>query len=279
MSLGDVTTAGLGAARPAAASPSSAARLAVRRFGEEGGPRVVCLHGVTSWGGHFACLAGLLPGREVLAPDLLGHGDSPYRPPWTLDAHVDAVLAAACDGPAAWVGHSFGARLAFEAAARAPERVERLVLLDPAIRLAPHVALFAAENARRERSYATFEEAIDRRYEESQLHDAPRALLEEELAAHLEQAPDDRWRYRYLQASVVAAYGVMASAPAPFAAVTAPTLLVLGRRSYVPYDHLLDEHRAATGDRLRVVTVDGGHTVLWDALEETAAAVRDFLAA
>ena len=43
------------------------------------------------------------------------------------------------------------------------------------------------------------------------------------------------------------------------------------------YDHLLDDHRAALGDLLQVVTVPGGHTVLWDALEETATAIAAFL--
>ena len=55
------------------------------------------------------------------------------------------------------------------------------------------------------------------------------------------------------------------------------TLLVLGADSYVPYDHLLDAHREALGDQLQVVIVPGGHTVLWDALDETASAVAAFL--
>ena len=70
----------------------------------------------------------------------------------------------------------------------------------------------------------------------------------------------------------------MSAAPPPFEAVRIPTLLVLGEDSYVTYDHLLDAHRAALGDLLEVVTVPGGHTVLWDALEETGAAIAAFLA-
>jgi pimeloyl-ACP methyl ester carboxylesterase len=70
----------------------------------------------------------------------------------------------------------------------------------------------------------------------------------------------------------------MATAPPPFTDVRIPTLLVLGADSYVPYDHLLDAHRAALGELLEVVTVPGGHTVLWDALDETVAAIAGFLA-
>jgi lipase len=253
--------------------------LYVRRFGDEGAPAVACLHGVTSWGGHFEALAARLgPAFRVLAPDLHGHGDSGREPPWRIPDHLEHLEAALGEGPTIWLGHSFGGRLAFEWAAAHPGAVERLVLLDPAIFVPPHVALWAAENARTERRYASFEDAIDRRFEESQLHRAPRDLLERELRGHLVEE-EGWWRYRYSQAAVVAAHGEMATAAPPFAAVRAPTLLVLGERSYLPYDHLLDAHRAALGDLLEVVVVPGGHSVLWDALDETAAAVGKFLAA
>jgi pimeloyl-ACP methyl ester carboxylesterase len=70
----------------------------------------------------------------------------------------------------------------------------------------------------------------------------------------------------------------MASRPPPFERVRVPTLLVLGEQSYLPYDHLLDAHRSTLGDLLEVAVVPGGHSVLWDALEETAAVVSAFLA-
>ena len=251
--------------------------LALEEWGHPGAERVVCLHGVTSHGRHFARLAEALPGHHVLAPDLLGHGSSPYEPPWDLERHLAAVVDTVGAEPACLVGHSFGGRLAFELAARAPKLVPRLVLLDPAIHVPPPVALYAAENARRERAYVSFEEAIDRRYEESQLTRAPRDLVEEELRAHLFPGEDGRYRYRYSQAAVVAAYGELASEPVPFEQVRVPTLLVLGETSYLPYDNLLDAHREALGDLLTVLVVPGGHTVLWDALEETSAAVRAFL--
>lgn len=253
--------------------------LALHEWGEPGLPRVVCLHGVTSHGRHFAKLAEALPGHHVLAPDLLGHGSSPYEPPWDLAAHVGAVVETVGTSSAFLVGHSFGARVAFEITARAPKLVPRLVLLDPAILVPPHVALLAAENARRERAYISFEEGVDRRYDESQLQHAPRELVEEELRSHLVPSEDGGYRYRYCQSAVVAAYGEMASQPPPFERVRVPTLLVLGKRSYLPYDHLLEAHRAALGDLLEVAVVPGGHTVLWDALEETSAAVSRFLSA
>jgi lipase len=253
--------------------------LFYEEWGPRDAPRVICLHGVTGHGRAFSVLAeDALDEFHVLAPDLLGHGSSPYEPPWDICTHLDAILESIGHEPAALVGHSFGGRLAFELAARHPELVKRLVLLDPAIRLLPHVALFAAENARKERSYISFANGIEERYVESQLHDAPRQMVEEELRTHL--VPDDEglYRYRYCQSAVVAAYGEMASPPPPFESVRIPTLLVLGEDSYLPYDHMLEAHRVALGDLLQVVVVPGGHSVLWDAFEETADAIVSFLA-
>lgn len=249
----------------------------LHEWGSRGAPRVVCLHGVRNHGGHFAALAARLPGRHVLAPDLLGHGFSPWEPPWDVGAHCDAIVETVGAEPAVLVGHSFGGRLAYELAARAPKLVPKLILLDPAILLPGHVALAAAENAREEKAYVSFDELIERRYDESQLHLAPRELVAADLERHVTVGDDGLVRYRYCHSAVVAAYGEMASPPPPFERARVPTLLVLGERSYLPYDHLLEAHRAALGDLLDAVVVPGGHTVLWDALEETAAAIAAFV--
>src|SRR5919201_4885248 len=186
-------------------------RLALYEWGDPGAPRVVCLHGVTGHGRHFALLAeDALDDSHVLAPDLPGHGASPYEPPWDVDSHLAAVVGAVVPEPAVYVGHSFGGRLAFELAARSPESVTRLVLLDPAIWLPPEVALLGAENSRKERSYVSFDEAVEQRYVESQLRRTPRELVEAELRVHLVADAEGIYRYRYCQSAVVAAYGELA---------------------------------------------------------------------
>jgi lipase len=253
--------------------------LARYEWGDAGAPVLVCLHGVTSHGRHFAELAERLADRyHVIALDLRGHGASSWEPPWNLEQHVADVLEATPAERCAWLGHSFGGRIAYEVAAATPARVDRLVLLDPAIQLPPHVGIAAAENARRDRSYMSFDEGIDRRYEESVLTTAPRELVEEELRIHLLADDDDRWRYRYCQSTVVSAYGEMTRQPPPFEQVRIPTLLVLGDTSYLPYDHLLGAHQQALGDLLEVAVITAGHTVLWDALDDTARVVEQFLA-
>src|SRR5439155_10353681 len=100
---------------------------------------------------------------RVLAPDLLGHGLSDWEPPWSIKAHLDAVVSTLERlgvGAARWIGHSFGGRLVMELTARDRPRVERAVLLDPAIWVPPPVALELAEDERLERAFASHDEVL-----------------------------------------------------------------------------------------------------------------------
>ncbi|MEM8923742.1 MAG: alpha/beta fold hydrolase [Actinomycetota bacterium] len=68
-------------------------------------------------------------GREVIAPDLLGHGDADKPHEREAYARVeDLVEAELPDGPIDGVGYSAGARILLVLAARRPERFGRLVI-------------------------------------------------------------------------------------------------------------------------------------------------------
>jgi len=124
--------------------------LQLHEWGEPGAPVVVCVHGLNAHGRRYRRLAEerLAGSFRVLAPDLRGHGGSDWEPPWTIATHVHDLLETLDDAgvqSAAWVGHSFGGRLVLEVAALDPGRIERAVLLDPAIQLLPHVGFDFAE--------------------------------------------------------------------------------------------------------------------------------------
>ena len=257
--------------------------LHVHEWGDRAGPPVVCVHGVMGHGRRFRKLAEeMLAERfRVLALDLRGHGRSRWEPPWDIATHLGDVLetvAAAGVSRAAWLGHSFGGRLLLELASLEPERIERIVLLDPAIQVRPSAGLAQAEAERADKSFETVDEAIERRIETAPLFSTPRELLEEEMEEHLVRSPDGRLRYRYCQAAVVAAWSEMCTDPPELEQARVPTLAVLGERSELVTQEQLAAWRAALGDLLEVVTVPAGHIVLWDAYEETAAAVGAFLA-
>jgi lipase len=230
--------------------------LHVWEWGE--GPPVVCLHGVTEYGGHFRRLAQALSGRRVLAPDLRGHHRSTWEPPWRLEQLLDDVLEAVGESPRDWVGHSLGGRLCVELANRRPELVERLVLLDPALRLQPANAYRLAETER-------VDEGWPPRVRGRRFH-TPDELLAEERADEV----------RHSRAAVVALFGELARPSPPFPRV--PTLLVLGRDESVVGPVRRRLYGEALGPLLETVVVPGGHTVLHDAAPETIEAVATFLA-
>jgi lipase len=254
--------------------------LHVHEWGDRAARPIVCLHGVNAHGRRFRKLAEerLATRFRVLAPDLRGHGFSDWEPPWTIATHAHDVLET-LDGlgvrRATWLGHSFGGRLVLELAALAPERIERAILLDPAVQILPHVGFDFAERERAELSFASPEEAIEARL--AGADPTPRSFVEEDVAEHLVEHPDGRFRYRYCQSTVVSLYGELTTPPPPAETLSAPTLLVhAGSFGLVRTDQI-EAYRHALGDRLEIVTVPGGHLVLWDAWLQTADAVDRFL--
>jgi lipase len=255
-------------------------RLHLHEWGPADAPPVVCLHGISAHGRRYRKLAEeRLAGRfRVLAPDLRGHGRSDYEPPWSIGTHVDDVLETLDDagiGEAAWVGHSFGGRLLTELSVRVPGRMSCTVLLDPAIQILPHVGFDFAQEAAKDHSFASADEAIAARIVSGS--PTPRGFLEEEAAEHLERSPDGRLRWRCARAAVVTMYAEICTDPHPPSTLKTPALLVhAGEFGLVREEQLL-EYAAELGDRLDIVQVPGGHIVYWDAYEETADAVEKFL--
>jgi len=254
--------------------------LQLHEWGEPDAPPVVCLHGLNAHGRRFRKLAEerLSTRFRVIAPDLRGHGGSEWEPPWTIATHAHDVLETLDDAgirSAIWVGHSFGGRLLLELATSAPERIKRMVLLDPAIQLLPHVGFDFAEKERFDRAYNSQEDAIRERLDSGV--PTPREYLEEENREHLVAHPDGKFRFRYCQAAVVSMYGELCTPSPPPETVHVPTLLVHAGQFGLVREDQLETYERALGDLLEVVEVPGGHIVYWDAYDETADAIEAFL--
>jgi len=113
--------------------PVAGGRLRVARWGA-GPPAVLAVHGITASHLAWAGVAARLPGVPLLAPDLRGRGRSSELPgPYGMARHADDVLAVLDQSGAERVvlaGHSMGGFVALALAARHPERVSSLVLID-----------------------------------------------------------------------------------------------------------------------------------------------------
>jgi pimeloyl-ACP methyl ester carboxylesterase len=108
-------------------------RIAYRQAGS--GPALVLIHGITS---NSATWKRVLPHLArhftVIAPDLVGHGDSDKpRGDYSLGAHASTIrdlMLVLGHERASIVGHSLGGGIAMQFAYQFPERCERLALID-----------------------------------------------------------------------------------------------------------------------------------------------------
>ncbi|GAA4480062.1 alpha/beta hydrolase [Rhodococcus olei] len=255
--------------------------LKIHRFGPADGAPVLALHGLTGHGGRWRHLAeGYLPQVRMIAPDLRGHGHSTWSPPWGFADHVDSLveaLDAETSEPVVLVGHSFGGAIAVHLAARAPERVRALLLLDPAMGLEPGRMLEIADLTVR---YPDYTDAAEARAEKVHCAwaDVAAEVLDEEIAEHLIDVGGGRVGWRYAVPAVVASWGELAR-PVVLPPADLPTVLVQAMRVQPPY--VTPQFRAALdahlGDRLTVIEMDVDHMVANSRPAEVAALIEKLL--
>ena len=107
-------------------------RIAYRTAGN--GPVLLLLHGMAGSSATWRSVMPALARRfRVVAPDLLGHGDSATpRAEYSVSAHAnvmrDLLVRLGCER-ATIVGQSFGGGVAMQLAYQFPARCERLVLV------------------------------------------------------------------------------------------------------------------------------------------------------
>ncbi len=260
---------------------SGAMRLQARSWGSPGAKAVVCVHGIGQHGGVFTTLAERLvaSGLRVVAVDLRGHGDSGREPPWDTETHVADLLetvAALEIETATWIGHSFGGRVSAALAARFPERVERLVLLDPGLDVSPAHALKSAETERLDWSFATVDGAVNALLSSDSVVAAPKEVVAAYVADDLRRGTDGRLRFRHSPSAAVVAWSEVTLPPPPVA--QRPTLLVRPVSSGVHSRGQDSRYRTELGPLLTMAAVPNGHNVLWDSPTETMAAIDAFLA-
>ena len=108
-------------------------RVAYRLEGS--GPLIVLVHGITSSSATWERVMPALAERyTVIAPDLLGHGQSAKpRGDYSLGAYASGLrdlLISLGHDRATFVGHSLGGGVAMQLSYQFPELCERLVLVD-----------------------------------------------------------------------------------------------------------------------------------------------------
>jgi pimeloyl-ACP methyl ester carboxylesterase len=243
-------------------------------------PTVVFAHGALCDHGVWTLLARWAAhhGFGVLALDLPGHMRSAGPALASIEAMADwllALLDAAGVRRAALVGHSMGSLVALEAAARAPERATRLVMLGGAVPMPVTATLLdAARDAPRKAidmtiawSFSTLAPKPAYPGPGMWLRGAARALMRQVLA----HGGDPLLFHTDFSACNDYAHGLAAAAR-----VTCPAHLIVAAADQMTPPRATRELAAAL--RASVHTVPGGHFLMQEQPEEVLAALRRALA-
>lgn len=250
-------------------------------YGPADGREVLAVHGMTGHGARWAHLAeNHLPDVRILAPDLVGHGRSPWTPPWDIAAQVGglaSLLRSHARGPVLVVGHSYGGALAVHLAKSHPELVSGLLLLDPAIALDAADLLEVAELTAKFPDYTDAEEAKAEKVNGAWA-DVDAALLDQEVADHLVDAEKGRVAWRISTPAIVASWGELAR-PLVVPPADIPTIVVQAMRVQPPYvsESFKTALRDRLGDNLTLEEFDCDHMVAQAKPAEVAELVRRLL--
>lgn len=253
-----------------------------RDLGGAGKPPLVLLHGMLgssrNWQSAGADLAAHF---HVLAPDLRNHGRSPHADEMTYKAMLADVLAwvdAHVPGPATWLGHSMGGKVAMLLACRHPARVARLVIVDIAPRdyyWPGHRQSFAAMNELNLADLSSRAEAEMRM--EGRVPSWP---LRKFLTTNLERGDDGRWAWAINLPALTAALPDLEKSPLRAGEervggdrFTGPVRFIAGGKStYIePADHATIRAHFPAAD---IVTIaESGHNPHMETRAEFVAAV------
>jgi pimeloyl-ACP methyl ester carboxylesterase len=266
-------------------------RRAVYRIAGQG-PAVVLVHGMLNSSSHWRDVALALAGEHtVIAPDLIGHGDSAApRGDYSLGAHAASIrdlLTALGVERATLVGHSLGGGVAMQFFYQFPARVERLVLISsgglghevsPMLRTAALPGVSAALSlAAHPRLLAALYGAGERLRERGVRH----GVYVQAVARALRplERPQARAAFLHTLRSVIDVRGQRVSATDRlYLLESMPTMIVWGERdNTIPLAHGRAAHEALPHSRWRTLA----HAAHFPHLEEPealAAVLREFLA-
>lgn len=233
-------------------------------------PAVVCVHGISRNRHDFAFLAGRLSDRfTVLAPDLLGHGDSEWLPAGMIyEKEIFlAQLADLCAGlrgrRIAFVGSSYGGLMGIRLAARGDSPISCLVLNDAGVGIRKE---FYEKTAQKLAMYPLFGSMRSVEGWMKLVMANAGALPAEQLAALVEHAvrPTGSGEYRLAYDREIPRVwlGDHGRSPEPWSlweSVRCPVLVVRGARSDVLTDEVVRGMKARKPS-MELVEIDGaGH--------------------
>ena len=232
------------------------------------GPAVVLIHGMVNNSRHWESVAlSLADDHTVIAPDLIGHGDSAaVRGDYSLGAHAASIrdlLTAIGVERASVVGHSLGGGIAMQFFYQFPQRTERLALVSsgglghevsPLLRGA---ALPGASTMLRLAAHRGVLSLLERAGERLRERGSRKDAYVRAIVRALRPLAVSSSRTAFLQTlrSVIDVHGQRVSAVDRLHLLTTfPTLIVWGERDHtIPLAHGRAAHEAIPGSRFETL--------------------------
>ena len=270
----------------------SSARFVSALVWGSGDPQLVLVHGGAQ-NAHTWDTVALALGVPLVAVDLAGHGHSGWRDdgaytPTNLADDLAIVVGQLAPHAVAVVGMSLGGLTSMELAARHPDLVRRLVMVDITPGVNQQKAKAVIDFVDGPQTFASFDDLLARTIEHNPTR--TQSSLRRGILHNAHQSADGSWQWNYdrrsharsrdPEAAVVADVVVdAASALSPlwddFGSIRCPMLLVRGSLSPV-----VDDADVAEATRrqptLQVAVIDGaGHSIQGDRPRELADLIRD----
>jgi pimeloyl-ACP methyl ester carboxylesterase len=244
-------------------------------------PELVLVHGGAQ-NAHTWDTVALALDRPLVAVDLPGHGHSDWRADrryWPVDnaEELAQVLPALAPSPRLVVGMSLGGLTSIALAARHPELVPRLVLVDvtPGVdrdKAAPIAAFVAGPE-----QFASFDEILERTIAFNPTR--TESSLRRGILHNARENDDGTWTWRYDRWRLAEGEDMPDFRPLwdDVSKLTMPLMLVLGTDSgVVGEEDVAELRRRQPGVRVEVVE-GSGHSVQGDRPIELARLIESFL--
>ncbi|MBV8032997.1 MAG: alpha/beta hydrolase [Betaproteobacteria bacterium] len=262
-------------------APSGELRIFYRRLGHPGRLPVLIVHGLSYFSYDWLPVAARLSSdREVACMDMRGFGDSGWSSTWdysvpSMASDIVAVLDHLGWRRVALVGHSMGGRSSTYAAAKRPERVAGVALIDFSPENAPAGSKRVAQSVgNTPETFATIDDAM--RY----FGKMDRARFENYLRKTAEGYAVKRDPFFRDQFRAVLSGGERPKLGVDLwqllGEVRCPLLSMRGARSDL-YAAETKAKMQAANPRLRIVEVDAGHDIAGENPEGFLAALAPFL--
>ncbi|MBI5878007.1 MAG: alpha/beta hydrolase [Chloroflexi bacterium] len=253
--------------------------------GNAGAPPLVLLHGFTSHAHSWDTFAASVRDHfHVLALDQRGHGESDWAADYSREAQVDDVAAFARAlrlDKFTLLGLSMGGMNAYTYAAKYPQTLERMVIVDIGPELLPAGGARIRTGTQSRDVWDTPEEAFQQ-YRAANTR-APEAELLSRIAHNLMRTEDGRWTYMYDKA--LRAPDRVPARPDPeagyamLATIPSPTLLVRGAESDLLGAEAADKMTTVMPNCQLVSVPRAGHSVNLDNPQGFIDAVKPWLLA